>query len=125
MVKQLSARLYNPEELRKETPTKDIALQKQPIADSYNESFLKNFLKITGKHLCQSLYLMKFQTSSQQFTEERLQHRCFPVNSTRILRTPFLLKLLEQLLLNSQAKQYERARNIKAAMSYTSICWYL
>ena len=68
---------------------------------------------------------MKFQTSSQQFTEERLQHRCFPVNSTRILRTPFLLKLLEQLLLNFQAKQYERARNIKAAMSYTSICWYL
>ena len=37
--------------LRKETPAKDLALQKQPFPDVYKKDILKNFLKLTGKHL--------------------------------------------------------------------------
>ena len=33
------------------------------------------------------------------FTKERLQHRCFPVNNTKFLRTPILKSICEQLLL--------------------------
>ena len=33
--------------------------------------------------------------------------------------------LVERLLLNLQAKQYERTRNIKAAMSNIGIWWFL
>ena len=42
-------------ELRKETPAKDLALQKQPFPDVYKKDLLKNFLKLTGKHLYRSL----------------------------------------------------------------------
>ena len=40
---------------------------------------LRNFAKFTGKHLCQSLFLIKLQA----------WHRCFPVNFAKFLRTPF------------------------------------
>ena len=45
--------------LRKEAPAKDLALQKQPFPDVYKIDLFKKFLKLTGKHLFQSLYLMK------------------------------------------------------------------
>ena len=41
--------------LRKETPTKDLALHKQPFPDVYKKDLVKNFLKLTGKHLYRSL----------------------------------------------------------------------
>ena len=44
-----------PEALRKETPTKDVAIQKQPFPDVYKKGLLKNFLKLPGKHLYQSI----------------------------------------------------------------------
>ena len=42
---------------------------------------VKDFVKFTGKHLCQSrpAILLKM----------RLWHRCFPVNFSKSLRTPF------------------------------------
>ena len=42
--------------------------QKQPPEVSYKEGVPKNFAKFTGKHLNQSLFLVKFQTCT-----------CFPV----------------------------------------------
>ena len=56
---------------------------------SYKKGVLRNFAKFTGKHLCQSLFLLK----------KRLRHRCFPVNFARFLRTPFLTEHLWWLLL--------------------------
>ena len=47
---------------------------------------LKNFGKFTGKHLCQSLFLIKLQARG---SEKRLGHRCFPVNFPRFFKTPF------------------------------------
>ena len=49
---------------------------------------LKNFAIFTGKHLCLSLFLIKLQGFN--FIKKGLQHRCFPVNIAKFLRTAFL-----------------------------------
>ena len=41
--------------------------------------------------------LARFKTSN--FLKKRLQHRCFPVNIAKFLRTVILMKICEQLLL--------------------------
>ena len=43
---------------------------------------LKNLAKLTGKHLCQSLW-------PGTLLKKRLWHRRFPVNFAKYLRTPF------------------------------------
>ena len=48
-------------------------------------SVLKNFAVFTGKHQLWSLFLIKLQTWR---SAKRLQHRCFPVNIAKFLRTP-------------------------------------
>ena len=66
MIKQSSVRFWlKPEALQKETTAKDLAPQKQPLTDVCKKVLLRNFLKLTGKHLYWSLYLIKLQTSSQ------------------------------------------------------------
>ena len=50
---------------------------------------LKSLAKFTGKHLCQSLFLLK----------KRHWHWCFPVNLAKFLRTPiFIERIWWQLL---------------------------
>ena len=49
---------------------------------------LRNYAKFTGKHLCQSLFLIKLQTWE------------FSVNFAKFLRTPFLIEHLWWLLLS-------------------------
>ena len=61
--------------------------QKQPFPDVYKEDILKKFLKLTGKHLYRSLYLMKLQPVL--LLKKRHQHRCFRANFTIFLRTHF------------------------------------
>ena len=59
---------------------------------SVNKTVLRNFAKFTGKHLCQSLFLLKLQTSVLRpatLLKKRLWHRCFLVNFAKFLRTPF------------------------------------
>ena len=55
---------------------------------------LRDFTKFTGKHLYQSFFFTKVAG-----IKERLQHKCFPVNFVKFLRTPFLTKYLRWLLL--------------------------
>ena len=55
----------------------------------YKKVVLKNFAKFTGKHLCQSLFLIKLQALGL----------CFPVNFAKFLRTPFFIEHLWWLLL--------------------------
>ena len=43
-----------------------ISLQKQPPKVFYKKSILKNFVKFTGKHQCQSVFLIKLQVSGLQ-----------------------------------------------------------
>ena len=54
---------------------------------------LKNFAIFTGKNLCWSLFLIKFQDWRPTFLfKKRLQRRCFSVNIAKFLWTAFLLK---------------------------------
>ena len=57
---------------------------------SVKKGVLRNFGKLTGKHLCQGLFFNK---------KKRLWHRCFPVNFAKFLRTSFLQNTSERLLL--------------------------
>ena len=50
----------------------------------------RNFAKFTGKHLCQSLTLLK----------KTLWHRCFPVNFARFLKTPCFTEHIRWLFCN-------------------------
>ena len=60
------------------------------------KSVLRNFAKFSGKHLCQSLFLIK-----------RLWYRCFPVNFAKFLRTPILAEHLRWLLTILAKPQHE------------------
>ena len=60
---------------------------------SVKKSDLENFSKFTGKHLCQGL-------RPATLLKKRLWHKCFPVNFTKFLRTPFLREHLPWLLMN-------------------------
>ena len=54
---------------------------------------LRNFTKFTGNHLCQSLFFNKVTgVRCATLLKKRIWHRCFPVNFTKFLRTPFLQK---------------------------------
>ena len=65
---------------------------------------LRNFAKFTGKHLFQSLFFNKVAGRPVTLLKKRLWHRCFPVNFTKFLRTPFFIDHLWWLLLNVQIK---------------------
>ena len=56
---------------------------------------LRNFAKLTGKHLCQSL-------RPATLFKKRLWHRCFLVNFAKFLRTSFFIEHLRWLLLNAE-----------------------
>ena len=62
---------------------------------SIKTSVLKNFAKFLGKHLCQSLFLIKLQASG--FIEKRLWYMCFPVHFPKFFRTLFLQNTSELL----------------------------
>ena len=58
---------------------------------SVREGVLRNFAKFLGKHLCQSLFFSKVAAlRPATLLQQRLWHRCFPVNFAKFLRIPFL-----------------------------------
>ena len=64
--------------------------QKQPPEMFYKKGNLKYFTKLMGKHLCWSLILNKVAgLKPAALLKKRLQHKCFPVNVAKFLRTPF------------------------------------
>ena len=61
---------------------------------------LENFLKFTGKHLCQSLFFNKTTgLRPATFLIERPWRRSFPANFAKLWRTPFLIEQFRWLLL--------------------------
>ena len=60
------------------------------IGGFYKKAVLKNFAIFTGKHLCWILFLIKLQVFRTAILIKSLQHRCFPVNIAKFLRTVFL-----------------------------------
>ena len=67
---------------------------------SVKKGVLRNFVKFTGKHPCQSLFFNKVAGQACNFIKKRLWHRCFPVNFVKFLRKPFSKENLRWLLLN-------------------------
>ena len=61
----------------------------------YKIDVLKNFAQFTGQHLCCSHFLKKgHRQEAYNFILKRLQHRYFPVNVAKFLRTPFFTEHL-------------------------------
>ena len=61
---------------------------------------LRNFTKFTGKHLCLILFFNKVPVlRPANLFKKRLWHRCFPLKSVKLLRTPFFIEHLWWLLL--------------------------
>ena len=57
-----------------------------------------NLVIFIGKHLCWSVFFNEDGSlQSCDFIEKRLQHRCFPVNIVKFLRTPVLKNICERL----------------------------
>ena len=55
------------------------------------KGILRNFAEFTGKHLCQSLFLIKFIRPAT-LLKKRLWYKCFPMNLAKVPIIPFLLK---------------------------------
>ena len=64
------------------------------------KGILKNFAKLTGKHLCLSLFLIKLHAWLAALLKKRLWYKCFSVNFAKLLRTPFFVQHLRWLLLS-------------------------
>ena len=68
---------------------------------SVRKGVLRNVVKFTGKYLCQSLFFNKVAgLRLATLLRNKLRHKCFPVNFTKFLRTPFSIKHLWWLLSN-------------------------
>ena len=58
---------------------------------SVTKGDLRDFAKLTGKHLCQGLFFNKVASlRPATLLKKRLWHRCFPVKFSKVLRTPFV-----------------------------------
>ena len=68
---------------------------KQPPG-SLKKAVLENFAVFTGN----CLYWCLFQAQACNFIKKILQHRCFPVNIAKFLRSPILKNICERLRLN-------------------------
>ena len=80
-----------------------VSLVKHRIsAQKQSSSVLKIFAKFTGKHLCQNLVLNNVAgVGPATLFKKGLWHRCFPMNSVKILRTPFFIEHIRWLLLSA------------------------
>ena len=57
----------------------------------YKKDVLRNFAKFAGKHQCQTLIFNKVAgLRTATLLKKTLWHRCFLVNFSKFLRTPFL-----------------------------------
>ena len=75
-------------------------IQKQPLEVFCKKGVLKNFAKLTGKHLCQSLFFNKVADPRlATFLKKRLWNRYFSVSFAKISRTLFLQNTSGRLLL--------------------------
>ena len=61
-------------------------IQKQPPGVFYNKGVLRNFIKFTGKHLCQSLILIKLQAEAYNFIKKETLAQLFPCEFCEIYK---------------------------------------
>ena len=76
---------------------------------SVKKGVLRNFAKLTGKHLWQNLFFNKVAAlRPATLLKKKLWHRCFPKNFAKFQRTAFLQNTSGRLLL------YESEEHIKS-----------
>ena len=91
----------------------DWRLKRSNCRSSHSQMFLKvdvlkTFAIFTQKHLCWRLR-----------RKERLQHRCFPVNITKVLRTALIIEYLRWLLLKLGSLGW-----YTCSMASLSLAWF-
>ena len=74
--------------------------QQQPQKVFFKKGVLRNFAKLTGKRLCQSLFFDKV-VGPATLLKKRLWQRCFPVIFAKFLKTPFSQNTSGRLLLDN------------------------
>ena len=80
-----------------ELPTLISFLRSGRLQMFFKIGVLINFTKFTGKHLCWSLFLSKSPgLEAFNFIKKRLQHRCFPVNFVKFIKTPILKNIYKR-----------------------------
>ena len=73
---------------------KDILHSSSSSVVFYEKGALKNFAKLTKKHLRRSLFLNKIATwRSATLLKQVIRHRCLSVNFGQFLKTPILQKI--------------------------------
>ena len=78
----------------------------------YKKGVPRNFVKFTGKHLCQSFFLNKVAgLRPATLLKKRFCHRCFLVNFSKFLNTPFLTEHLYWLLLKVKITGIAQSEN--------------
>ena len=98
--------------------------QKQPPEVFYKKAVLKSFTTFTEKHMCWSLFLIICRQKSCKFIKKRLQHRCFPDNIEKFLRTPFLQSTSGHLLLYSRNPESYAAFRLSGPPMLGELNWY-
>ena len=76
---------------------KDFVFRSSHQKFSVKTDVLKNFANFTGKHMCQSLFIVSLKACN--FIKKKLQHKCFPIIIANLLRAPILKNICKQLLL--------------------------
>ena len=75
-------------------------IQKQPPGVFYNKGVLRNFIKFTGKHLCQSLILIKLQAEAYNFIKKETLGQLLPCEFCEIYKNTSLQNTSGRLLLD-------------------------
>ena len=91
-------------------------VQKQPPKVFCKKVALKNFAKLSGQHLSQSLLFNKVAGLSYQLYLKKIWHKCLPVNSEQFLRTPFYTEHLRWLLL--KVKIFPLTRTLALTLAF-------
>ena len=92
---------------------------------SVKKGALRNFAKLTVKHLCQSLFL------NNSIKKETLA-QCFPVNFAKFLRIPFLQNISGRLLLEPEtqhnrlsSQEWRNCQNCEEMPTRLEcVCWH-
>ena len=90
----------------------------------YKKGVLRNFLKFTGKHLCQSLFYPKVASQRPAtLLKKRLWYRCFSGDFVKFLRTTFYIEHLWWLLNNGDIHRSLRCciQNFKTSLKNIKI----
>ena len=84
-------KLIRPLNVHKAQGHDDVSISRSSHQRCYiKEGVLRNYIKFTGKHLCQSLFLNKVAgLRPATLLKKRLWHRCFSVKFVKFLRSPF------------------------------------